>query len=75
MGLYVCNPKAPFKVLEEAECKDDSSPMGVLGFSEAEEAYIRHEGPRIYLCCERIVSVAEEKGIDPQSCAGQSLLS
>jgi len=65
IGLYVCNPKAPPEVIEEAKCKDGPSPTGVLGFSEAEEAYIRHEGPRIYLCCERIVSVAEEKGIDP----------
>lgn len=65
MGLYVCNPKASFEVLAEAECKDDSSPTGVLGFSKAEETYKHHKGPHIYLCCERIVSVAKEKGIDP----------
>jgi hypothetical protein len=65
MGLYVCNPKAPPEVIEEAKCRDSSPPTGVLGFSEAEEAYKHHKGPHIYLCCERIVSFAEKKGIDP----------
>ncbi len=65
MGLYVCNPKAPSKVLKEAECKNGSPPRGVLGFREAEKAYKHHKGPHIYLCCERIVSFAEKKGIDP----------
>ncbi len=65
MGLYVCNPEAPPEVIEEAKCKDGPPPTGVLGFSEAEKAYTHHEGPHIYLCCERIVSFAEKKGIDP----------
>lgn len=65
MGLYVCNPEASSEVIEEAKCKDGPPPTGVLGFSKAEEAYKHHKGPHIYLCCERIVSFAKEKGIDP----------
>jgi len=64
MGLYLPKPPALQKILEHPP-ENIGTGEGIGSQEEAKQVLQNHQGPVIFLCCERIYRAAESERMDP----------
>ena len=64
MGLYLPKPPALQRILERSP-ENMGTGEGIRSPEEAKQVLQNHQGPVIFLCCERIYRAAESERMDP----------
>jgi len=64
MGLYLPKPPDLQRMLERSP-ENMGTGEGIGSREEAKQVLQNHQGPVIFLCCERIYRAAESEGMDP----------
>jgi len=64
MGLYLPKPPALQRILERSP-ENMGTGEGIRSPEEAKQVLQNHQGPVIFLCCERIYKTAESERMDP----------
>jgi hypothetical protein len=64
MGLYLPKPPELQRILERSP-ENMGTGKGIRSQEEAKQVLQNHQGPVIFLCCERIYRAAESERMDP----------